>query len=90
MNRITWGVCLSPSDWKRVRDELEENGVSLPAEKGAAYNPKTGYCLKSDYKPINGIGQLTLEFHHSYFTESEESVRFLRFLDSFFNNLLEA
>ena len=45
----TWTTQISESKWRRVRRELEDNGLVLPFTSGVAQNRKTGYTLTNKY-----------------------------------------
>ena len=45
----TWTTHISESKWRRVRRELEDNGLVLPFTQGVAQNRNTSYVLTNKY-----------------------------------------
>lgn len=46
---VTWSTHISPSKWKRVRQELIGNRLTLPYVSGVGFNRKTGYRASNQY-----------------------------------------
>ena len=44
-----WTTQISEAKWRRVRRELEDNGLILPFSGGVSHNRKTGYILTNNY-----------------------------------------
>jgi hypothetical protein len=55
----TWITHISESKWRRVRRELEDNGLTLPFTAGVAQNRKTGYTVSNRYD--RDISQLEIK-----------------------------
>ena len=55
----TWTTQISESKWRRVRRELEDNGLVLPFTAGVTQNRKTGYTMSNRYD--QNISQLEIK-----------------------------
>ena len=55
----TWTTHISESKWRRVRRELEDNGLILPFTQGVARNKKTGYMVTNKFD--QDTGRLTIK-----------------------------
>ena len=57
-----WTTHISESKWRRVRRELEDNGLVLPFTGGVTQNRKTGYILKNRYDRNSSQLEITITY----------------------------
>ena len=80
----TWTTQISESKWRRVRRELEDNGLVLPFTAGVTQNRKTGYTMTNRYDPDKS--QLEIKITYPGDHRPEE----LTHLESFLQCLFES
>lgn len=62
----TWTTQISESKWKRVRRELEDNGLILPFTAGVAQNRKTGYTVSNRYDQFTSRLEIKITYPGEY------------------------
>jgi len=79
---LVWVTQIPDDKWRKVRAELEDNGISIPYTNGVVRNAKTGYTLLNRYQPETGLLEIKVSYQNGRF--SPEVVSFLlgRLLDS--------
>lgn len=58
----TWTTQISESKWKRVRRELEDNGLVLPFTAGVVQNRKTGYTMINRYDRDTSLLEIKITY----------------------------
>ena len=83
----TWTTQISESKWRRVRRELEDNGLVLPFTHGVAYNRKTGYTLTNKYDRESSQLEIRIAYPpaNRFWTEVP-----LKLVHRLLNNLLDS
>ena len=79
-----WTTRISENKWRRVRRELEDNGLILPFTAGVAQNRKTGYMMMNRYDRDNS--QLEIKITYPGYHRLGELTQ----LESFLQRLFES
>ncbi len=79
-----WTTQISESKWRRVKRELEDNGLVFPFTAGVAQNRKTGYTVTNRYD--RDTSQLEIKITYPGDHRPEE----LKHLESFLQRLFKS
>lgn len=80
----TWTTQILGPKWRRVRRELEDNGLVLPFTWGVAHNKETGYRMSSRYDRETSRLEIKIVY------PGEHKPKELRAVESFLQRLFES